>query len=272
MIDQPIARPALGVLPRLIRAGAALLFTGLLAAAPLASATAAEFTDSQKTELGTIIRDYLMKNPEVLRDAISELESRQHADEANARSKAIADNQDLLQHSQHNAVVGNVDGKFTLVEFFDYNCGYCKTALPDLVRLMKDQPDLRVVLKDFPVLGPGSVEAAQVAIALRNQLKGAKYWDFHQKLLGLRGKPVGKAEALAAARDAGADMAKLTKDMDGPEIAASLQEVGKLADALSLSGTPTYIVGDEVIVGAVGYDQIKGRLDNMRKCGKAACT
>lgn len=263
------ALPARLSMRRLIGAAAgACLALGLLGQ-PVA---AAEFSGTQKSEIETIVREYLLKNPEVLRDAINELESRQHVNEAEQRTKAIADNQEALTRSPHSAVLGDPNGAVTLVEFFDYNCGYCKTALPDLVRLMKEQPDLRVVLKDFPVLGPGSVEAAQVAIAARNQLKGPKYLDFHLKLLGLRGKPAGKAEALAAAKDAGVDMAKLTKDMAGPEIAASLQEVGKLADALSLSGTPTYVIGDEVVVGAVGYDQLKGRIDNMRKCGKSACS
>lgn len=248
------------------------LFKGLVVAALLAAApvAAAEFSPAQRSEIETVVREYLLRNPEVLRDAYMELEQRTAQNEAAQRSKALAENKALLSRSEHNAVVGNPDGKITLIEFFDYNCGYCKQALPDLARLVKEQPDLRVVLKDFPVLGPGSVEAAQVAIALRKQLGGEKYWAFHQKLLGTRGQ-IGKAQALAAAREAGANMDQLAKDMGGPEIAASLQEVAKLADALSLSGTPTYVVGDEVVVGAVGYAQLKERLDNVRKCGKAAC-
>lgn len=247
---------------------AAFAVAGLmLAAAPVA---AAEFSDAQKGAIESIIHDYLLKNPEVLREAFGELEQRQARAETEARTKALSENSTLLTQSTHQVVVGNPDGKITLVEFFDYNCGYCKQALPDLQRLMKEQPDLRVVLKDFPVLGPGSVEAAQVAIALRNQVKGDKYWAFHLKLLGTRGQ-VAKAAALAAAKEAGADMDRLTKDIAGAEVTASLQEVAKLADSLNLTGTPTYIVGDEVVVGAVGYAQLKGRLDNMRKCGKASC-
>jgi protein-disulfide isomerase len=247
---------------------AAFAVAGLmLAAAPVA---AAEFSDAQKGAIESIIHDYLLKNPEVLREAFGELEQRQARAETEARTKALSENRTLLTQSTHQVVVGNPDGKITLVEFFDYNCGYCKQALPDLQRLMKEQPDLRVVLKDFPVLGPGSVEAAQVAIALRNQVKGDKYWAFHLKLLGTRGQ-VAKAAALAAAKEAGADMDRLTKDIAGAEVTASLQEVAKLADSLNLTGTPTYIVGDEVVVGAVGYAQLKGRLDNMRKCGKASC-
>ena len=235
-----------------------------------APVSAAEFSAGQKGEIETIIHDYLMKNPEVLREAFGELEQRQARAETEARTRALGENGTLLTHSRHQAVIGNPDGKVTLVEFFDYNCGYCKQALPDLQRLMKEQPDLRVVLKDFPVLGPGSVDAAQVAIALRNQLKGEKYAAFHGKLLATRGQ-IAKATALAAAREAGADMDRLNKDLTGPDVTASLQEVAKLADSLNLTGTPTYIVGDEVVVGAVGYAQLKSRLDNMRKCGKATC-
>jgi protein-disulfide isomerase len=250
----------------LARIAAALL----MGATIYAPALAQDFSGPQKLQIEGIIRDYLLKNPEVLRDAFTALEAKQARAEAEQRADALKTYADMLTQSRYQAVVGNPNGKVTLVEFFDYNCGYCKQALPDLTRLIKDDGDLRVVLKDFPVLGPGSVEAAQVAIAVKKQLQGEKFWAFHVKLLGTRGQ-VGKAQALAAARDSGADMDKLAKDMEGPDIQATLQESAKLADALSLSGTPTYVVGDEVVVGAVGYAQIRSRLDNVRKCGKANC-
>lgn len=250
----------------LARIAAALL----MGATIYAPALAQDFSGPQKQQIEGIIRDYLLKNPEVLRDAFTALEAKQARAEAEQRADALKTHADMLTQSRYQAVVGNPNGKVTLVEFFDYNCGYCKQALPDLTRLMKEDGDLRVVLKDFPVLGPGSVEAAQVAIAVKKQLQGEKFWAFHVKLLSTRGQ-VGKAQALAAARDSGADMDKLAKDMEGPEIQATLQESAKLADALSLTGTPTYVVGDEVVVGAVGYAQIRARLDNVRKCGKASC-
>ncbi|MGH6843107.1 MAG: DsbA family protein, partial [Methylocella sp.] len=168
-------------------------------------------------------------------------------------------------------VIGDPGGKITLIEFFDYNCGYCKRALSDLARLMKDNPDLRVVLRDLPILSPGSVEAAKVANAFLRQFQGEKFWEFHQKLLGARG-PVGKEEALRVAKDLGADMAKLAKDAAAPGSTAGIEESGKLAKSLFVTGTPTYVIGEDVAVGAVGYDELEAKIVNIKKCGKAICS
>jgi protein-disulfide isomerase len=167
-------------------------------------------------------------------------------------------------------VLGNPDGKVTFVEFFDYNCGFCKRAMDDMFTLMKDDPKLKVVLKEFPVLGPGSVEAAQVAVALRMQDKaGKKYLDFHQKLLGGRGE-ANKERALAVAKDVGADMDRLHKDMQSPEVKATLEENFKLAETLGLNGTPSYVIGDKVVVGAVGLASLRKDV-NTATCGKETC-
>ncbi len=248
----------------------------LLLAAPLAlpGMQAQAQTSLQRSEIESIVKDYLLKNPEVLRDALVELERRGKADEEANRAKAVSSLAPKIFSSKYQVVVGNPQGKVELVEFFDYNCGYCKRALDDLAGLIKKNPDLRVVLKEFPVLGPGSVEAAQVAHAVRMQFTGDKYWVFHTKLLGSRGQ-VGKAQALAAARDAGADMTRLTKDMDSPDIKEGLQEVMQVADALSLTGTPSYVVGNDVVVGAVGGAELQSRVDavreNLKTCGKTVC-
>ena len=142
--------------------------------------------------------------------------------------------------------------------------------MPDIVKLMQNDPNLKLVLKDFPVLGPGSVEAAKVASAVRNQLHGDKFWQFHYKLLNSHG-PVGKAEALTVAREMGVDMERLAKDIESPDVTAGLNEVMHMADVLQINGTPTFVVGDAVVVGAVGYDELKAKLDAVHKCGKAAC-
>jgi protein-disulfide isomerase len=134
-----------------------------------------------------------------------------------------------------------------------------------MLNLMKDDPKLRIVLKEFPVLGPGSVEAAQVAVAVRMQdPTGKKYLEFHQKLLGGRGQ-ADRAHALAVAKEIGFDMARIEKDMAGDEAKATLEENMRIADALGLNGTPSYVVGNEVVVGAVGLTALKEKVGIARQ-------
>ena len=167
-------------------------------------------------------------------------------------------------------VVGNPKGDVTFVEFFDYNCGYCKRALEDMMALMKADPNLKVVLKEFPVLGPGSVDAARVGAAVRMQdNSGRKYLEFHQKLLTGRGQ-VDKARAIAAAKEVGLDVAQIERDLGGDEVRASLEESFKLAKSLGLTGTPSYVIGTDVVVGAVGLAALKEKVNSAR-CGKATC-
>src|SRR5208282_1410402 len=247
------------------------IFAAALSLAAFAfPACSAEFNAAQKSEIEAIVHSYLVEHPEVLREVSVELEKRQKVEEADLRGHAIADNKEALFDSHFQAVVGNPKGKITLVEFFDYNCGYCKRALSDLVNLIKAEPELRVVLKDFPVLGPNSLEAAQVASAARKQITGDKFFEFHQKLLTTHG-PVGREQALAVAKDLGLDMDKLQKDMKDPSIHAGIEEVMKIADSLALTGTPSYVVGDEAVVGAVGLAELKTKVDAVGKCGKTVC-
>jgi len=161
-------------------------------------------------------------------------------------------------------VLGNPQGDVTLVEFFDYSCGFCKRALTDTLALLKDDPKLRIVLKEFPILGPGSLDAARVAIAVRMQDgRGLKYLDFHRRLLGAPG-PADKERALAAAKDAGLDMARLERDMASDEVNKTLAETGALARSLGINGTPGYIVGDTIIPGAVGAAALKAQIERAR--------
>jgi protein-disulfide isomerase len=240
-----------------------------LCSAPVA-ASAQSFNDAQRSEIGTIVKDYLLSHPEVLEEVSAELTKRQAAAEAEKHASAVSANSSLIFNSPRGVTIGNKDGDVTFVEFFDYNCGYCKRAMGDMIEMMKDDPKLKVVLKEFPVLGPGSVEAAQVAVAARIQdPTGKKYLDFHQKLLGGRGQ-ADKARAMAAAKDAGYDMAKLEKDYSSPEVRATIEENFKLAESMGMNGTPSYVIGKQVVVGAVGIDALKEKVSNAR-CGKAMC-
>jgi protein-disulfide isomerase len=233
-------------------------------------ASAQNFNDAQRGEIQKIMKDYLLAHPEVLEEVSAELTKRQAAAEAEKHASAVSANANLIFNSPRGVVVGNKDGDVTFVEFFDYNCGYCKKAMTDMVEIMKTDPKLKVVLKEFPVLGPGSVEAAQVAVAVRMQdPTGKKYLDFHQKLLGGRGQ-ADKARSLAAAKEAGLDVARLEKDMVSSEVRATIEENFKLAESMGMNGTPSYVIGNQVVIGAVGMDALKEKISNAR-CGKAMC-
>jgi len=252
--------------PRLIAAACAALLAIALPQASLAD----EFSTSQRGEVERIIREYLIAHPEVIQEAMGELEKRQSAAEAEKHKTAVKQYSQSLFMSPRQVVLGNPNGNVTFVEFFDYNCGYCKRAMDDMLTLLKDDSKLKVVLKEFPVLGPGSIEAAQVAVAVRMQDKtGKKYLEFHQKLLGSRGQ-ADRARALAVAKDIGLDMGRLDKDLTSPEVEATLEESFKLAEALGLNGTPSYVIGDDVVIGAVGLDTLKQRV-NTSRCGKPSC-
>jgi protein-disulfide isomerase len=252
--------------PRIIAAVCAAM---LVAALPQAS-RADEFSASQKGEIESTVRAYLVAHPEVLQEAMTELEKRQTAAEAEKHKTAVKDNTAMLFSSPRQVNLGNPQGNVTFVEFFDYNCGYCKRAMGDMLTLLNDDPKLKVVLKEFPVLGPGSVEAAQVAVAVRMQDKtGKKYLEFHQRLLGGRGQ-ADKAHALAAAKDVGMNMAQIEKDMASPEVKTTLDEDMKLAEALGLNGTPSYVIGSDVVVGAVGLPALEEKI-NTARCGKPSC-
>jgi protein-disulfide isomerase len=245
-------------------AGAAAL---MMLASPVA---AEEFSAPQKSEIERIIKEYIVSHPEVLQEAIAELEKRQTAAEAEKTQAALSSNAEVLFNSPRQVVLGNPKGNVTMVEFFDYNCGYCKRAMADMLDLLKNDHDLKVVLKEFPVLGAGSVEAAKVAVAVRMQdLDGKKYLEFHQKLLGGRGQ-ADKARALAVARDVGLDMKRLEADMESDEAKAALAESLKLGEQLGLNGTPSYVVGSDVVIGAVGLEALRGKV-SLARCGKAQC-
>ncbi len=240
---------------------ASLLITGPVSAEP--------FKADQKSEIEQIVRDYLLANPEVIRDALQELERRQAEEERLAAEQTIADASGVLFNSTRQVELGNPKGDVTLVEFFDYNCGFCKRSLSDMLRLIEEDKNLRVVLKEFPVLGQPSVEAAQVSIAA-NIVDPAKYADFHQQLLLSRNR-ANKAGALQIAGNAGYDVAEVEKAMEDPEVIATIEEVYELANRLRLTGTPSFVVGDEVVMGAVGYDSLKEKIASIRSCGTATC-
>ncbi len=237
-----------------------------------------DYLAAHPDEVGEIAKGYLIKHPEAVGEILAEVLKHRKAAAGSGttpapaadvqatpdRGAAIAGNAAALFSSPHQVTLGNPNGDVTLVEFFDYSCGYCKRALPDMLTLINGDPNLKIVLKELPILGPGSAEAARIAVAVRMQdPDGRKYLAFHQELLGAPG-PASKEKALAAAKDQGLDMARLEQDMASAEVSATISEDAKLAAAVGIRGTPGYVVGDKVVFGAVGVAALKERIDAAR--------
>ncbi len=233
------------------------------APAPAETTVVAGLNDTQRAEVKDIIRSHLIANPEIVRDAIDEWQRKQDEAASQAQVSAISNNKDLLFASDHQVVIGNPEGKTTLVEFFDYNCGYCRRAQADMKQLIENDPDLRVVLKEFPVLGEGSVEASRVSIAVK-MVAPDKSEAFHNALLAQPGQVNGDV-ALAVAEDLGIDTAAVKAKLDSDEVTGTITEVYSLASELSLTGTPSYVTNSEVVIGAVGYDALKSKIATARE-------
>ena len=229
----------------------------------LVPAQAAEFTDAQKGEIGEVVKNYLLEHPELIDQALAELKKRQEETESQAATQAIADNGKAIFHSDGDLVAGNPDGKVTMVEFFDYNCGYCKRAFPDVLKMVEADKDLRLVMKEFPILGPGSVFAARAALASRAQ---GKYWDYHMAMMKHEGR-MDESAALAIAAKIGLDVEKLKADIKAGEGNAVLGINEKLAQSLNIGGTPAFIIDQTLIPGAIGYEGLAEAVKAVRDGG-----
>ncbi|PTM42797.1 DsbA family protein [Bosea sp. 124] len=231
---------------------------------------ASGLTAEQRKAVVALIRETLLQNPELIQEALVELERRNTVAQADAQRSAVTAEKARLLDPATSAIVGNPQGDVTIVEFMDYNCGFCKRALEDVRALTKEDPKLKVVIKDFPILGPDSVEASRVAVAAMAQLTGPKYFDFHNKLMATKGR-INGAKALEVAKESGADIERLKKEMESAQTRAVIEDTVALGDRLGLTGTPAFILGDEVIFGAVGQAALKQKIESVRKCGKATC-
>ena len=217
-----------------------------------------------------IVHDYLTKNPEILVAMTTELDRRQKEEQDILQTKAISDNADALFRSDKSYTAGNPDGDVTVVEFFDYNCGYCRRAMPDVVKLTDNDDKVRVVFKELPIFGGDSEDAAKGALAAKMQ---GKYFEMHQKLFSAPGK-ANKEKVLRIANEIGLDVPQLEKDMESQEVAEALDEAHGLAQELGLQGTPLYLIGDRTIPGAPDdlYDQLVENVAIIRKEGcKSTC-
>ena len=245
---------------------------------PAAQATASKasdapapnaFTPAQRKELETIIKDVLLNNPEIMLEVQNALESKMDKIQAERMAVAIKENATELYRPAGSPIVGNVKGDVPVIEFFDYNCGYCKKALSEVTQLMDKDKKVRIIMKEFPILSKGSEEASRVALAAKMQ---GKYWEFHRAMLESQGQ-ANEAASLRIAEKLGLDMARLKKDMASPEVKKEIDDTRQLATKMGIQGTPHFIVGDRIIAGAPeNLTELLGKhVNDVRKEGCKVC-
>jgi len=233
-----------------------LKLTAALCAALAAPLHAQDMTDAQRAAFQAEVRAYLLQNPEVIIEAMSVLREREDAAEGAEDLALVAANKAALFDDAGSWVGGNPDGDITIVEFTDYRCGYCRKAFAEIEELIKSDGNIRFIVKEFPILGDASLNSAQFALAVL-QLHGPDaYKSAHDGLITLRGEP-DSATLSALAKDMGLDAAPILARMSGPEVAAQINANYALAQNMKISGTPTFVVGDQLLRGYLPLDQMQ---------------
>ncbi len=256
----------LGSLATVDRAGGFVTPALAQAAAPAPTDVSKVFTSEQRQAIEQVVRDFLVAHPEVLLEVTKELEQRQQAQMAESQSKLIVEKKASIFKASTDYVFGNPNGNIAVVEFFDYNCGWCKRAVDELGKLTKADPNVRVIMKELPIFGDNSTFAAKAAMASVAQ---GKYWEFHVAMM--REKQVTKENTFKIAEKVGLDVARLKRDMENPAFEAALKANHDLAQGLGIEGTPGFIVDTKVNVGFVPADGLKDMIAEIRKSGCQVC-
>lgn len=233
---------------------------------PFAAPALAEeppLTEAQAKAMREIVRQTLVENPEILAEAMQALQTKRVEAAQAAQKAAIRENQSKMVHAD-DPFLGPKSAKVAVVEFFDYNCGYCRAAFPDLRETIKDQPDARLVVKDLPVLGPESVAVSRLALAARKQ---GKYIEYHTALMTTRAR-LDEPTALNVAKELKLDVEKLKTDAQSKEVDETIARNHALAESLGINGTPSFVVGDTLIPGRVGPETLVKAIADARKLAK----
>jgi protein-disulfide isomerase len=251
---------------QILMAGAALLLGAGLALAQTGGPAApqmAGFSPEQRQEIVSILREALKSDPSILREAIGAMQDAQRTEQEAARRGALAAEHDALFNDTRDPIKGNPRGNLTIVEFFDARCTYCKALYPNMQQLLQRDGNIRVVMKDLPILGPNSLLASRALLAAQKQ---GKYEALYDALLKLRTEPT-EAVIQAEAQRAGLDWPRLRRDMDDPAIQARLQANVALAQRLQLEGTPALVIGDTLVPGAVELPELERLVAQARRRG-----
>ena len=234
-----------------------------LASFGAASARAGSFTPDQTKEIQAIIKSYLVEHPEVMEEAVDALQKQEAAKTADAARTAIRQSSAELLKSPDDIVLGNPRGDVSLVEFYDYRCGYCKGAYPQIEALIAQDHNVRLVMKQFPILGPDSLTASRAVFAAKQQ--GAdKQLALHKALIEAK-NPIDEAKVFDLAAKAGLNVETLKEAMKDPRITEVIAKTKSLAAAIHIDGTPSFILGDQLIPGVVSTADMKVAVDKIRK-------
>ena len=243
---------------------ASLVMAGLIvvgASVPvLAQDAQTEFSPAEEQAIRELVRDYLVDNPEVLVEALQVYQQRQREEAAERQRQAVADNQDQLSGDQSSPAIGNPEGDVVVVEFFDYKCGYCRSVAEQLRQTVEQDGNIRLVMKEFPILSAESRLAARAALAAAKQ---DGYEDFHFTLMKTPGT-LNRANLRKIAEQSGLDADQLDRDMQDPEVDAELRRTYELAKALQINGTPAFVIGDQVIPGAIDMPTFRNLVAEQR--------
>ncbi len=218
-------------------------------------------SEADKAEIKQLVRDYILANPEIINEAIDALDNKMAKGKAEKRNETIAKRRQELFSPSEGTIIGNPKGDVTVVEFFDYNCGYCKSMFQGVAELLREDTKMRLVLKEYPILGPSSMTASRAALAARKQ---GKYADLHLALLNHKGQ-LSDPTIMDIASKAGLDMKKLENDMKDPAITEIIVKNHNLADDLGIDGTPSLIIGDAFVPGAISKDKLVEHISKARK-------
>jgi protein-disulfide isomerase len=244
------------------------LIAGLLAgtaAAPLAAqgkSPSMSVPKAEREKIESVVKDYILNNPEIIVQAIRSLRQREEKEKRQKAKANLVKLQGDLLRDPDSPVGGNPKGNVTIVEFFDYRCGFCKRTFPDLEKLVKGDKNIRFVFKEFPILGPQSVTASKAGLAAWI-LDKSKYEAFHKAMMSSKGA-LAKSRVMTFAAKSGYDVKALQKTMADPRIEAMIEKTYELAKALDINGTPAFVIGDQVIRGAVDLKTLKSLISQAR--------
>lgn len=257
------SKPTFRAISPILGAIALLAVTAIPSSSVFAQGGKTAETGMSKEEFNRRAREFLLENPEVIAEAMQKLEEKELAARKKVVQTVLKTRSEDLLHDKDTPVGGNPEGDITIVEFFDYNCPYCRSVAPTVTKLKESDPNLRIAYKEFPILRESSVFAAKAGLSAHRQ-DASKYVAFHDALMNQKGR-LSEKVILSVAEKAGLDVERLKADMKRPEIETAIKKNHELARALRINGTPAFVIGDELIAGAADLDTLKNAVAEARQ-------